>query len=233
MDTLYRIMPLLYTQEDSMNLSNILNQVLSAGQSLGQNAGNQLGGKDNLMKIGGGVAAGSLLTMLLGGKGSGKLARAGSLAAVGALAYRAYQNWQNAQGGQSSASQPLLEAPPHERGGQAGEDASRIILRTMIAAAAADGGIDSSEQQVILGELGQQDPTVQQWLNQQIGNPASPEELARDIGGDMALASEAYLAARIICGDLDRKEIAFLSRFSDALKLDDSLVDKLEKQAGF
>ena len=73
-----------------MNLSNILNQVLSAGQSLGQNAGNQLGGKDNLMKIGGGVAAGSLLTMLLGGKGSGKLARAGSLAAVGALAYRAY-----------------------------------------------------------------------------------------------------------------------------------------------
>lgn len=218
-----------------MNLNNILNQILSAGQSVSQNAGNSLGGKDNLMKIGGSMAAGSLLTMLLGGKGGGKMVKAGSLAAVGALAYKAYQNWQAAQGGQQAQGgvSGLLDAPPHERSGQAGEDASRIILRTMIAAAAADGSIDSAEQQVILGELGQQDPEVQEWLNREINQPASPEELARDIGNDMALASEAYLSARIICGDLARKEIAFLSRFADALPLDDSLIEKLEKQAGF
>lgn len=217
-----------------MNLNNILNQILSAGQSMSQNAGNSLGGKDNLMKIGGSMAAGSLLTMLLGGKGGGKMVKAGSLAAVGALAYKAYQNWQSTQPkGNAGNSQHLLDLPPHERNGQAGEDASRIILRTMIAAAAADGSIDSAEQQVILGELGQQDPEVQEWLNREINQPASPEELARDIGNDMALASEAYLSARIICGDLARKEIAFLSRFADALPLDDSLIEKLEKQAGF
>lgn len=218
-----------------MNLNNILTQILGAGQNLGKNAANQLGGKDNLMKIGGAAAAGSLLTMLLGGKGGSKLARAGSLAAVGALAYKAYQNWQASQGGQAAQNAPqgLLEAPPHERGGQAGEDASRIILRTMIAAAAADGSIDTAEQQVILGELGQQDPEVRQWLDAQINNPASPEELARDIGNDVALASEAYLSARIICGELERKEIAFLSRFADALPLEESLIEKLEKQAGF
>lgn len=221
-----------------MNLNNILNQVLSAGQKLSQNAGsNQLGdalrNKDTLLKVGGGMAAGSLLSMLLGKKGGSTMARAGSLAAVGAIAYRAYQNWQQSQGNQSAQPAPALEAPPHERGGQAGEDASRVILRTMIAAAAADGNIDPGEQQILLGEIGQNDPEVQQWLAQQIQHPASPEELARDIGNDTALASEAYLAARIICGNLERKEIAFLSRFSDALKLDDTLIDRLERQAGF
>lgn len=219
-----------------MNLNNILNQVLSAGQKMAQSG--STGGKNNdtLLKVGGGMAAGTLLSMLLGRKGTGSVVKAGSLAAVGALAYRAYQNWQQNQANapaQAAASPALLEAPPHERGGQAGEDASRIILRTMIAAAAADGNIDAGEEQVILGEIGQGDPDVQQWLAQQIRQPASPEELARDIGSDIALASEAYLAARIICGDLERKEIAFLSRFSDALNLDESLVDKLERQAGF
>ncbi|MDO5090417.1 MAG: tellurite resistance TerB family protein [Cardiobacteriaceae bacterium] len=213
-----------------MNLNNILNQVLGAGEKLAQGGHN----KDTLLKVGGGMAAGSLLSMLLGGKGTGKMMKAGSLAAVGALAYRAYQNWQSTQPKENAAnSQHLLDAPPHERGGQAGEDASRIILRTMIAAAAADGNIDAGEQQILLGEIGQNDPEVQQWLAAQIQQPATPEELARDIGTDTALASEAYLAARIICGDLERKEIAFLSRFSDALHLDDTLVERLERQAGF
>lgn len=225
-----------------MNLNNILNQVLNAGQKMAQGKGagqlgDMLGGmganKDALLKIGGGVAAGSLLSMLLGKKSGNKMMKAGSLAAVGAIAYKAYQTWQQSQGQTQGQPFPALEAPPHERGGQAGEDASRVILRTMIAAAAADGSIDAGEQQILLGEIGQEDPELQQWLTRQIQQPASPEELARDIGNDLALASEAYLAARIICGDLERKEIVFLSRFSDALKLDEALVDKLERQAGF
>ena len=63
--------------------------------------------------------------------------------------------------------------------------------------------------------------------------PAQPAEIAREIGGDTALAAEAYLAARLVCADLSRKEIVFLSQLSQALQLDDKLVDSLEKQAGF
>ena len=119
-----------------MNLNDILNQVLGAGQKMAQNSSNPQ--NDTLLKVGGGMAAGTLLSMLLGRKGTGQIAKAGSLAAVGALAYRAYQNWQQSQnqGQAASALQGQFEAP-HDRGGQAGEDASRIILRTMIAAAAA------------------------------------------------------------------------------------------------
>ena len=215
-----------------MNLNDILNQVLGAGQKMAQNSSNPQ--NDTLLKVGGGMAAGTLLSMLLGRKGTGQIAKAGSLAAVGALAYRAYQNWQQSQnqGQAASALQGQFEAP-HDRGGQAGEDASRIILRTMIAAAAADGHITAGEEQVLLGEIGQNNADIQQWLAQEIRQPASPEALANDIGNDLALASEAYLAARIICGDLERKEIAFLSRFAEALKLDETLVEKLERQAGF
>ena len=214
-----------------MNLNDILNQVLGAGQKMAQNSSNPQ--NDTLLKVGGGMAAGTLLSMLLGRKGTGQIAKAGSLAAVGALAYRAYQNWQQSQNqNQAGAAQNLTEAP-HDRGGQAGEDASRIILRTMIAAAAADGHITAGEEQVLLGEIGQNNADIQQWLAQEIRQPASPEALASDIGNDLALASEAYLAARIICGDLERKEIAFLSRFAEALKLDETLVEKLERQAGF
>ena len=60
--------------------------------------------------------------------------------------------------------------------------------------------------------------------------PATVEEIAAAVGNDEALAAETYLAARLVCADLSRKEIVFLSRLSQALKLDDQLVENLEKQ---
>ena len=53
------------------------------------------------------------------------------------------------------------------------------------------------------------------------------------MGNDPALAAEIYLASRIVCGDLDRKEIVYLHELAEALHLDDALVEKLEHQAGF
>ena len=54
--------------------------------------------------------------------------------------------------------------------------------------------------------------------------PASVDEIARDIGNNQALAAEAYLAARVVCGDLSRSEIVFLADLSRSLNLDDKLV---------
>ena len=42
-----------------------------------------------------------------------------------------------------------------------------------------------------------------------------------------------YLAARLVCQELSRKEIVFLAELAKALGLDDALVEQLEKQAGF
>ena len=160
-----------------MNFNQLINQVLGAAKQYGDKAAQS----DTLTKLGGGAAAAGLLSMFLKkGKGQ-RIAHAGSMAALGALAYAA---------------------------------------------------IDEAEQSLILQEGGE-DAETRQWLAAEAARPAQPAEIAREIGGDTALAAEAYLAARLVCADLSRKEIVFLSQLSQALQLDDKLVDSLEKQAGF
>ena len=115
---------------------------------------------------------------------------------------------------------------------QDSETAGRVILRTMIAAAAADGTIDEAERALIVQEGGGDEET-RRWLAAEAARPAQPADIAREVAGNTALAAEAYLAARLVCADLSRKEIVFLSQLSQALQLDDGLVESLEKQAGF
>lgn len=208
-----------------MNFNNLLNQVLGTAQKAHGSGGNA----GLLAKIGGGAAAAGLASMLLKKKNTRKIINAGSMAALGALAYHAYQNRQRNNGGAESA-MPEQAAFAHD--GQAAENAGRIILRTMIAAAAADGLIEDEERLLIQTEAGN-DPETAQWVDNEVRNPALPADIAREIGSDAALAAEAYLAARLVCGELARKEIVFLSQLSQALKLDDKLVDELERQAGF
>ena len=71
-----------------MNFNNLLNQVLDTVQKSGNSA---LSGKNGnpLNSFGGGALVGSLASMLLKKKGGGSLVKAGSMAALGMLAYKA------------------------------------------------------------------------------------------------------------------------------------------------
>ena len=202
-----------------MNFQNLLNQVLDGVQKTA-------GDKNLLGKIGGGAAAVGLASMLLGKKTRKNLLKTGSSAALGALAYHAYQSWQQSRN---------TEAPPAQNAfapqGTQSEDSGRLILKTMIAAAAADGSIDETERSLIEQESGGSEES--QWLLAETRNPAVPAELAALAGGATAAAAEAYLAARMVCGELSRKEIVFLSQLADAFRLDPQLVEQLERQAGF
>ncbi|MBV7434459.1 tellurite resistance TerB family protein [Cardiobacteriaceae bacterium TAE3-ERU3] len=231
-----------------MNLNSLLNNVLSTGQKMlqdkvgnnpnthNQNASKSSNNFDFLNSFGGGAATAGLLSLLLGtksGRGISKnVVKLGSMAAIGTLAYKAYQSWQK----QNSSNQPTNAAslqPTHERPAIQQEQDSQVILQTMIAAACADGRVEQQEQQAILNEVDHSDHEAKVWLEEQLRNPQTPAQLASKIGDDHALAAESYLAARIVCGDLDRKEIVFLHELSNALGLDDQLVSKLEEQAGF
>ena len=206
-----------------MNFNNLLNQVLGAVQQ----SGNKVMSDNNpLNSFGGGALIGGLAAMLLKKGGTKSLLKAGSAAALGMMAYQAYQNWQKDRQNNTVAALPEAAFAAQ---GQLAEERSRVILRTMIAAAASDGLIDETEKQLIAQEGGA-DAEVRQWLANEYARPASINELAEAVGGDQALAAEAYLAARAVCGDLVRGEIAFLSRLSQALGLDDGLVEQLERQ---
>lgn len=188
-----------------MDFSQLLNQVLGAAQKGGKAVADS-----PLNSFGGGALTGALASMLLKKKNTKKLVKAGSVAALGFLAYKGYQNWkQNRQ-------QDELPQSAFQPAGLIGENHSRVILQTMIAAAASDGLIDDAETAA--------------WLQAEYAQPASIEQIAAAVGSDEALAAETYLAARLVCADLSRKEIVFLSRLSQALNLDDQLVESLEKQ---
>ena len=212
-----------------MDLNSILNQVLDVAKNSASKleTGNQT--IDSLTKVGGGAALGGILSMILGRSGGASLAKLGSLAVLGNLAYQAYQNYQksqqNSQPNISENAFDVLNSSSHV-------DAGELILRTMIAAAAADGEITEDEKQTIANEAGN-NPELAQWLEQEIQNPMSINEIAHLVGKDTALASNVYLAARLVSKDLSRKEIIFLADLAKALGLDDALVEQLEKQAGF
>ena len=212
-----------------MDLNSILNQVLDVAKNSASKleTGNQT--IDSLTKVGGGAALGGILSMILGRSGGASLAKLGSLAVLGNLAYQAYQNYQKSQ----QSSQPNISENAFDvLNSSSHVDAGELILRTMIAAAAADGEITEDEKQTIANEAGN-NPELAQWLAQEIQNPISINEIAPLVGNDTALASNVYLAARLVSKDLSRKEIIFLADLAKALGLDDALVEQLEKQAGF
>ena len=212
-----------------MDLNSILNQVLDVAKNSASKleTGNQT--IDSITKVGGGAALGGILSMILGRSGGASLAKLGSLAVLGNLAYQAYQNYQKSQ----QSSQPNISENAFDvLNSSSHVDAGELILRTMIAAAAADGEITEDEKQTIANEAGN-NPELAQWLAQEIQNPISINEIARLVGNDTALTSNVYLAARLVSKDLSRKEIIFLADLAKALGLDDALVEQLEKQAGF
>lgn len=208
-----------------MDFSKILNQVLDVAQTSLKDTMNGDSTADKAAKIGGGAAAIGILSMIFDRNGGSNLAKLGSLAALGSIAYKAYQNYQQNQTQAAPVSEDRFVA-------ESSENASQVILQAMIAAAAADGSITDEEKQAILNEAGA-DVELQQWVQQQMNQPASVQEIAQQVANNPALAAQVYLAARVVCGELDRKEIVFLGNLAQVLGLDDALVEQLEKQAGF
>lgn len=211
-----------------MNFSKLLSTMLdTAKQSAGNMRKPSESTADTITKVGGGAALAGILSMVLGRSGGASLAKMGSLAALGSIAYQAYQTYQKNQATVAEITPNEFEATTHSE-----EEKASVILRTMIAAALSDGILDESERAAIEREAGD-NPELHQWLAAEVEKPISIAEIARIVGSDVALASQVYLAARVVCQELSRKEIVFLSQLAEALKLDDALVEQLEKQAGF
>jgi len=196
-------------------------------------------------KLGAGAALGGLGALVLGtGAGrslAGSAAKLGSLALIGGLAYKAYQNYQQGRplltGGQPQQ-QALLAAPEgsgFEPGAVTNESAA-LLVRAMIAAAAADGRIDEKEQQKILSGLKQAGLAggAEQFLAHEISNPATVDDLANAVSSP-AEGVEVYTAARITVEPDIEEEHEFLVALADRLGIDKNLaahIDAVARGAG-
>lgn len=191
-------------------------------------------------KLATGAVIGGLAGLLLG-SGTGRsiaatTAKLGGLAVIGGLAYKALQNYQ--------AGKPLIDlgqgleqAPAESPFGNTADDehdrdTAKLIIRTMIAAASADGVVDSAERRAIVGGLEQAglDGNAAAFLDQEFARPASVDELVAE-ASTPAIATQVYTAARLAADPDQPGEQRFLARLAAGLKLQPDLVTNIDAAA--
>jgi uncharacterized membrane protein YebE (DUF533 family) len=184
----------------------------------------QVGGLTGAQIGGIGAIAGALL-----GGGLGGAARGGAMAVLGTLALGALKRAQARQAGVTDPA-PL---EPHEVTAVAGPDAERLFVKAMISAAKADGQIDKTEMQKIIGRVGKDSVTdaEKQFVLDEMQAPLDVAALAAE-ARDPAQAAGVY-AASILTIDADTdQEKAYLQDLAQALKLDPETVRQLREMTG-
>jgi uncharacterized membrane protein YebE (DUF533 family) len=208
-----------------------------AGQSM-KGRLDQYSGSGGFMR---GAAAGSLLGMLLGGRGrgSGGILGYGSAAALGALALQAYQNYQ-----QRKAAQPAHLTPeslagishdslPHARPAADGGAFQLVLIRAMVGAAKADGTVDATEQQRLFGEVERMalDAEAKAYVFDLLSKPVEMSSIT-DAVATPEQGAEIYLASRLAIDPDVPAERAYLDALAARLKLPAELRAHLEASAG-
>jgi uncharacterized membrane protein YebE (DUF533 family) len=222
-----------------MNLQALLDQVLKSGVSavggVTSAAGNDMG------KYATGAAVGGVLGLLLGSQRGrrvgGKALKYGSVAAIGALAWKAYQDHQANQANPSApapapgsaAARPArfeaLPAPEMEGHG-------RAMLKAMIAAAKADGHMDERERELVQAELGRigADDATRRWVDDELRRPIDPADVAA-AATTPEQAAELYLASLLVVDETTTMERAYLDELARQLQLAPALRADLERRA--
>jgi uncharacterized membrane protein YebE (DUF533 family) len=219
-------------------LGSILSQALGGGSGSGglggilgnvlSDAGNVVGGKQNLALGGLGALAGALLGG--GGKSLGGALGGGVMALLGAMAYQALKGV-----GSQEPEVPLgLVEPTSEAERQALEQNSAIVLTAMINAAKADGQIDRGEIQRIVGKLKETGMAEegQQYVMAEMQKPIDTFALVAAAKGRPALAAQIY-AASLLAIEVDTPaEKKYLDQLAVGLGLQPEVAQRIHNMVG-
>jgi len=236
----------------------ILGQVLGGGggsaagagglmDMLGKMAGSlSQGGSGGAVPAGMGTAGGGLLGSLAGalfggGAGStGSTAGAGGMAVLGGLALEALRRMGGAGGATQSpdiddATRLVagLRQPANAEEQQQVMDVASLTVKAMINAAKADGRIDETEKERIVGKLkeGGISDEEQRFVAEEMRKPMDVDSIARAVPNQQ-VATQIY-AASLLAIEVDTdKERRYLQELAAALRLDDSAVGYLHSALG-
>lgn len=120
-------------------------------------------------------------------------------------------------------------APPEPEGPDAEAAEALLMVRAMIAAAKADGGVDAAERAAIAAQLDAAglDAEERDFVLADFANPLTPEALARE-ATDPMLRARLYAAAFAAAGEITPAERAWLDALAKALKLDKAAAAAIE-----
>ena len=175
----------------------------------------------------GGLAAG----LLLGRGGLGGLAKAGAIAAIGGLAYNAWQNHQRNQQQAPTATSRDAFIPP--TGAEAEEELGKSLVRAMIAAAKADGQIDTSEKDRIFKRLESMPLSAEEkaFVFDELSGPLDIDAVVAR-ADTPEHATEIYAASLVAMSPDTPEEETYLKTLAERLKLTPELVAEIHKSAG-
>ncbi len=230
-----------------MNFQNLFDQVLGGGSSTDsqpdqQNSSSPLNSIKSAIPGGlaGGAAAGGMMALLMGNKSArkmaGKAAKYGGTALLGGLAYKAYHNWQQNQSPQQTQpvtaediEQAQAVIPQHLDSNES--SLHLTLIKSMIAAAKADGHIDPTEQQHIFDavEKMQINADEKAIVFDSLRQSISIEEIAHAVTS-VEHKAEVYLAGYMAIDPDHPAEVAHLNELAVALQLDPEFVAHLEQQ---
>jgi uncharacterized membrane protein YebE (DUF533 family) len=194
--------------------------------------------KQLLQSNAGGLLAGGLAGLALGTRSGrsilGTAAKLGGLALVGGLAYKAYQNYYNSKP-LAAPGEPVLAAPKgtgYAEGDADDNERALVMVRSMVAAAYADGEIDAAEKARIVGNLQQAglNDEAAAFLDHELANPMDPASLA-GLSTSAEMTVQIYTAARLAIDPDTEAEHNFLSELAGALGLDPALVSHIDAAA--
>lgn len=208
-----------------MDMKNLLDQLLQSGKDIAQKgqvlAEQKLGipaeGEKRDSMLSGmktGAAAAGTLALLLGTQTgrrvTGAAVKVGSLAALGGLAYQMYRQWETSNAA-SDTSEAVTEA----------QTDPAILLKAMIAAAKADGHVDSAEMTAIRQKLSELalDGDVNDMILTELTKPLDAASIAALADGNVAIATEIYLVSAAVIDVANDAEQAYLADLRAALAL--------------
>jgi uncharacterized membrane protein YebE (DUF533 family) len=207
-----------------------LEKKMAKGKDLGREALEKLK-TDRTTQIATAGAGGLLAAVLLGTKGGRKfLGGAAKTGAVAGLGYLAYRAWQERNGGKAKG-----DVKPAELGfvtdKKMDEDFSEALVRTLAAAAWADGTLDSGEQATI--ETALKNAGEDKKLRAILANDRPEAETLEKIAAGAKSpnhAAQLYAAACLVTGEPTRSERGFLDRLAHKLGIEASHAEAIQKQ---
>jgi uncharacterized membrane protein YebE (DUF533 family) len=203
------------------SLSDILGQLAGGAKSPRSSAGTGAGGLGDLLGalLGGAAAAGAAGGASAGTSSTGGLAQKGSQAtndaSFGELLNDAVSN--NAD--------PAV-APTPEQNAVAG-----LMLKAMFQAAKADGKVDETERQRLLGHLGEDlDDEERNFVREQMAAPMDVAGLAREV--PKGLEAQVYLMSLMAIDFDNEAEARYLNDLAQAMGLSREAVNAVHKDVG-
>jgi uncharacterized membrane protein YebE (DUF533 family) len=128
--------------------------------------------------------------------------------------------------------------PPPPAGAVSNADTDKshdavLLIRAMIASAAADGYIDAKERQNIIDKLRSVDPNDEEldFIKNELSSPCSIDEIASSVNSP-ELAKEVY-AVSLMAIDMDTEdERSYIERLASKLGLDHNVRDQIHNDLG-